>query len=137
MEVTEVQVRLVSERERPNDRILAYVSVVFDGQLVVHDVRVVKGHRGLLVAMPDRMITDRCYSCHAKNGIRHEFCCQCGVRIDRTRALKDGWAQTHKDVLHPLDLTFRRETEAFILNAYHKEVGRLSSPFPSPDPELP
>lgn len=127
MEITEVGIRLVEEEDRPNSRILAYCSIVIENLLVIGDIRVIKGYKGMIVAMPDRMLTDRCFSCKSKNGIRSEFCCQCGIRIDRTRHLNDGWIKTHKDIIHPKDVTFRREIESVILEAYQKELTRKST----------
>ena len=50
MNVTDVKVRRVN----PEGRMKAVVSITFDGEFVVHDVRVVEGPNGLFVAMPSR-----------------------------------------------------------------------------------
>lgn len=50
MEITEVRLR----RSLRDNKVLASASVVFDGQFVVHDMRVVAGAQGPFVAMPSR-----------------------------------------------------------------------------------
>ncbi|MDH7478828.1 MAG: septation regulator SpoVG [Syntrophomonadaceae bacterium] len=50
MNVTDVKVRRVN----PEGRMKAVVSITFDGEFVVHDVKVVEGPNGLFVAMPSR-----------------------------------------------------------------------------------
>lgn len=50
MEITEVRLR----RSLRDNKVLANASVVFDGQFVVHDMRVVAGAQGPFVAMPSR-----------------------------------------------------------------------------------
>jgi stage V sporulation protein G len=52
MQVTDVRIRKATGATEPKLR--AYCSVVFDGQFVVHDLRVVDGVNGLFVAMPRR-----------------------------------------------------------------------------------
>lgn len=50
MNVTNVRIRRVN----PEGRTKAVVSITFDDEFVVHDVRVVEGPNGLFVAMPSR-----------------------------------------------------------------------------------
>jgi stage V sporulation protein G len=52
MQVTDVRIRKATGATETKLR--AYCSVVFDGQFVVHDLRVVDGVNGLFVAMPRR-----------------------------------------------------------------------------------
>ncbi len=49
MEITSVKLRRAF-----GDRVRASASVCFDGQFVVHDIRVVEGANGLFVSMPSR-----------------------------------------------------------------------------------
>lgn len=51
MEITKVTLRPVSM-----NKVCAIASVVIDDQLVVHDLRVVNGDKGLFVAMPSRKL---------------------------------------------------------------------------------
>ena len=51
MDITKVTLRPVSMK-----KVCAIASVVFDGEFVVHDLRVVNGEKGLFVAMPSRKL---------------------------------------------------------------------------------
>jgi len=53
MEITEVRIFPVHE-----DRLKAYVTITLDGCFVVRDLKVVKGHGGLFVAMPAKRRKD-------------------------------------------------------------------------------
>ncbi|MCG0275842.1 MAG: septation regulator SpoVG [Thermosediminibacteraceae bacterium] len=50
MEVTEVRIR----RVQSEGRMKAIVSVTFDNEFVVHDIRIIEGKKGLFIAMPSR-----------------------------------------------------------------------------------
>ncbi len=50
MEVTAVKIRKLSD----NGRMKAILSLTFNEQFVVHDVRIIEGSKGLFVAMPSK-----------------------------------------------------------------------------------
>ncbi|TYP51660.1 septation regulator SpoVG [Thermosediminibacter litoriperuensis] len=50
MEVTDVRIRRVENE----GRMKAIVSVTFDDEFVVHDIRIIEGEKGLFIAMPSR-----------------------------------------------------------------------------------
>lgn len=50
MQVTDVRIRKMNNE----GRMKAIVSITFDQQFVVHDVRVIDGNNGLFVAMPSK-----------------------------------------------------------------------------------
>ncbi len=50
MNVTDVRVRKVTNE----GRMRAVVSVTFDNEFVVHDIKVIEGSNGLFIAMPSR-----------------------------------------------------------------------------------
>ncbi len=54
MEVTEVRVRKVQE----DSKMKAVVSVTFDEEFVVHDIKIIDGNEGLFVAMPSKRMAD-------------------------------------------------------------------------------
>lgn len=56
MDVTEVRVFLVEE-----DRLRAYVTIIFDHCFVVRDLKVINGNNGLFVAMPSKKRKDGTY----------------------------------------------------------------------------
>lgn len=49
MQITEVKVFPISE-----DKLKAFVSVVFDGCFMVNDIKVIRGRDGLFISMPSR-----------------------------------------------------------------------------------
>ena len=54
MTITDVRVRkIASER-----KMKAIVSVTFDNEFVVHDIKVIEGQNGLFIAMPSRKTPD-------------------------------------------------------------------------------
>ncbi|ADL06844.1 septation regulator SpoVG [Thermosediminibacter oceani] len=50
MEVTDVRIKRVENE----GRMKAIVSVTFDDEFVVHDIRIIEGDKGLFIAMPSR-----------------------------------------------------------------------------------
>lgn len=54
MMITDVRMRKISQE----GKMKAIVSVTFDNQFVVHDIKVIDGQNGLFVAMPSRKMGD-------------------------------------------------------------------------------
>ncbi len=54
MKITDVRVRKVAKQ----GKMRAVVSVTFDNEFVVHDIKVIEGERGLFIAMPSKKSTD-------------------------------------------------------------------------------
>ena len=50
MEITDVRIRKISN----DGKMKAIVSVTFDNEFVVHDIKVIEGQNGLFIAMPSR-----------------------------------------------------------------------------------
>ncbi|HQK99100.1 MAG TPA: septation regulator SpoVG [Bacteroidia bacterium] len=50
MEITDVRVKKVDSE----GKLKAYVSVTFDNQFVVHNLKIIEGQNGMFVAMPSR-----------------------------------------------------------------------------------
>ena len=50
MNITDVRIRKVSDE----GKMKAVVSITFDDEFVVHDIKVIDGQNGLFVAMPSR-----------------------------------------------------------------------------------
>lgn len=85
MQITNVKVRKLFEDEGP---MKAIVSVTFDNQLALHDIKVISAKEKLFVVMPSR-----------KN--------------------PDG---TFRDIVHPINSSFRTELEEEIIDAYEKAL---------------
>lgn len=54
MEITDVRVRKIAAE----GKMKAIVSVTFDNEFVVHDIKVIEGQNGLFIAMPSRKTPD-------------------------------------------------------------------------------
>ncbi|MGB9812914.1 MAG: septation regulator SpoVG [Thermovenabulum sp.] len=54
MEITDVRIRKISDE----GKMKAIVSVTFDNEFVVHDIRIIEGDSGLFIAMPSRKTAD-------------------------------------------------------------------------------
>jgi len=54
MKITDVRLRKISEE----GKMKAIVSVTFDGEFVVHDIKIIEGLNGLFIAMPSRKMAD-------------------------------------------------------------------------------
>ncbi len=52
MDISEVRVRRVSQA----GKLKAYVTVTFDNQFVVHNIKVIEGREGDFIAMPSRQL---------------------------------------------------------------------------------
>lgn len=117
MLITKVSVKLVD----PNrERLEAYCSITLDDLLVVHDVKVVRGDSGLVVAMPSRKLCDHCPRCHGKNHLRARYCNNCGTQLAEGRAAKDaeGRAKLYADVVHPVVHPFREQLTESVLREF-------------------
>ena len=54
MKITDVRIRKITRE----GKMKAIVSVTFDNEFVVHDIKIIDGQNGLFVAMPSRQIAD-------------------------------------------------------------------------------
>ncbi|AIY84341.1 septation protein SpoVG [Clostridium baratii] len=54
MQITDVRIRKIAT----DGKMKAIVSVTFDDQFVVHDIKVIEGQNGLFIAMPSRKTPD-------------------------------------------------------------------------------
>ncbi len=84
MQITDVKVRKLFD-EGP---MKAVVSVTFDNQLAVHDIKVINARDKFFIVMPSRKNPDN----------------------------------TYRDIVHPINATFREELERAVIEAYEKEL---------------
>ena len=84
MQITDIKVRKLFD-EGP---MKAIVSVTFDGQLAVHDIKVINARDKYFIVMPSRKNPD----------------------------------DTYRDIVHPINATFRGQLEAEVIAAYQAEV---------------
>ncbi len=127
MEITEVRVRLVRNRD---DRLKAFCSMTLDNEFVVRDIKVIQGEDGYFIAMPSRKMSDRCAKCRGKNYLGARFCSGCGTALPDNRAKTDlrGKAKLHADIAHPINATCRRRIQDRLIHAYEEELERSRQP---------
>ncbi|MBE6912264.1 MAG: septation regulator SpoVG [Oscillospiraceae bacterium] len=58
MKITDVKIRRMSDESKMK----AIVSVTFDDELVIHDIKIIQGHDRMFLAMPSRRLPDGGYS---------------------------------------------------------------------------
>ena len=54
MNITDVRIRKINDE----GKMKAVVSITFDDEFVVHDIKVIEGEKGLFIAMPSRKAAD-------------------------------------------------------------------------------
>ena len=74
MEITEVKVFPVNE-----ERLKAYVTIIFDNCFVVRDLKIINGNSGLFVAMPSKKRKDGTF-----RDIAHPLNSEMRTQIERT-----------------------------------------------------
>src|SRR4029434_7002888 len=102
MNITEIRIKLVHDLR---DKLRGFASITLDDCLVIRDIKIIEGGRGLFVAMPSRKLCDRCPSCAAKNHIRARYCNECGHRLGEHRGDMDerGRPRLYADISHPIN----------------------------------
>ncbi len=139
MEITETKVIL---KEGPDKKLKAYATITIDNCFVVRNVKIIKGTRGLFVAMPSRKMRESCRKCHYKNAIRSKFCNQCGseLPVRETAPMHDANNETrqseHRDIAHPITLECREYIQKKVLEAYEKETARSGISEEAPSEKL-
>ncbi len=126
MDITEVRIQLVPDR---SDKLRAYCSITIGNAMVVRDLKIIEGLKGVFVAMPSRKLTDRCARSGGKNALRARFCNECGSRLaGRVPPAAGERPRLHSDVAHPISAAARAELEAAVLKAFDEEIERSRRP---------
>ena len=89
MQITDIKIRKLFD-EGP---MKAIVSVTFDGQLAVHDVKIINAKDKFFIVMPSKKNPD----------------------------------ETYRDIVHPINASFRATLEDEILSAYKTELENLEA----------
>jgi stage V sporulation protein G len=123
MQLTETRIKLLFNSR---DKLRGFASITIDNCLVVRDIKIIEGGRGLFVAMPSRKLCDRCSACAAKNHIRARYCNDCGARLRSDRGDLDerGRPRLYADIAHPINQDARDFVQNQILQAYDAELER-------------
>ena len=93
MQITDVRVRKVTKE----GKMKAIVSVTFDNEFVVHDVKIIEGQNGLFVAMPSRKMGEGDFrdiahplSSETRNKIRDAIFAEYDKLLNETAVEADG-----------------------------------------------
>jgi stage V sporulation protein G len=121
MKITEVRIKLV---HAPGDKLRGFATITIDDALVIRDIKIIDGTRGLFVAMPSRKLQDRCPSCACKNPLRSRYCNDCGGRLRERRGPTDasGRVRLYADIAHPIHQEGRDQVQSRVVEAYHREI---------------
>ena len=122
MEITEVKVIL---KEGQDKKLKAYATLTLDNCFVVRNVKIIKGNKGLFVAMPSRKMRESCQKCNYKNPVRSKFCGQCGANVPQAPARdanQEIRQSEHRDIAHPITLECREYIQKKVLEAYEAEL---------------
>lgn len=109
MRVTEARVKCAGG----DGRVIAYASIVLDGELVIHNLKAIRGKDGPFVAMPDQEVLYKCQKCGRRNPHQAVFCMHCGVRLT---PLADGLPR-FESLVHPITQGLRDEVTRSILSS--------------------
>jgi stage V sporulation protein G len=123
MNITEIRVKLIDNQR---DKLRGFASITLEKSLVIRDLKVIEGARGLFVAMPSRKLHDRCPACAGKNHIRARYCNDCGARLAEGRGGVDerGRVRLYADIAHPIHQEGRDEVQRQVVSAYQVELER-------------
>jgi stage V sporulation protein G len=127
MNITDVRIKLVVDSR---DKLRAFCSVTFDDEFVVRDLKIIRGPRGLFVAMPSRRVTVPCTSCRTRVDSKSRYCTKCGARIPSgSRAESENERpRQYADIAHPINATCRSRIESAVLAAFDVEVSSAAQP---------
>ena len=122
--ITRVVVHKLKEQDvTKKQRLVAVCHVTFDDAMVVKEIKIIDGTKGLFVAMPSRRITDHCPICHASNPMTARWCNWCGADMgEPSEPMKDarGNDKIFSDIVHMVTVEARATITSEILKAYRK-----------------
>jgi stage V sporulation protein G len=126
VKITEIRVKLMTGADERGEKLKAFCSVTFDNEIVVRDVKLIEGPKGLFVAMPSRKLMGRCPRCRGKNALRARFCNECGRRLREEEAAvaeEPGIGRRlYADVAHPIHARARDLLQRAVVEAYEHEL---------------
>ena len=119
MQVSSVYIELLP---RNGNRLLAFASVTFDDVFSVHDIKIVRGHKGDFICMPSTKITSQCLNCRFPNAVLANYCNRCGATLTPPRRpapdSNEEQLRLYKDIAHPVVNEFREYLQDIVLEEY-------------------
>lgn len=118
MQITDIKITPVQ-----NDKLKAYVSVVFDTCFVVHDIKIIKTFKGLYVCMPSKRSQIDCPVCKQKIPGGSMFCQMCGasVPVSIGSSVQQHNKNEFRDIAHPITTEFRKTISDAVMNKYENK----------------
>lgn len=116
MQLTSIQVTPIIPP--PENGLLAYVEVILDNQLMIHDIRIVKSPNRTILCMPNKAKTQRC-SCGSKVPVVQQYCGDCGCAVQKDLGRR---RDQMLDVVHPITASLREIFENEILQEYRESM---------------
>lgn len=112
IKITEINIR---KPQYPDSRLLAFVTVIFEGCFAVTDLRLLQLKDGPFLAMPSKKASTACPSCKRKNTFDCRYCGKCGALLEFRK-------EEHFDVSFPINNDFRQFMLESILTKYQEET---------------
>lgn len=109
----------------PNDSVAAFAQLVLGGEIVVHDVKLLRReHAGMngdkfMVAMPSKKLAAPCPECGQGNHLKAAFCNRCGSPL--VLPTLGDVAKMYADIIHPIDHESRGRIHFAVMQAYRAE----------------
>ena len=128
MRVTAADVMIV-EPGRAGRELLAFVDVVLDDELLIHDCRLIHTHGRTFVVFPNVERTRRCPRCGKRTRRSANFCGECGRELPPPSPLPppppgEMPLGEFRDMVHPIRSRLRQEITEAIVARYTEECQR-------------
>lgn len=119
MEITEIKVTPVTNDN--GKKALAFITLVFDNQLAVHDISLIRRGDSAFLSMPARKMTRSCSACQKKVGLVDRYCSMCGTEQPQSQTRYEA-DELFNDVVHPIQRKFRSFLEKTVIEQYNRQV---------------
>lgn len=121
MNITEISIKL-PDSEVVNNRLCAYVSVVFDNSFVVNEMKIVCVGGKIMLCMPSQKKRVRCSSCNTRITLGSRFCNECGQKQNPSDGKMQDAGSPYSDIAHPISAAFRRILEEKVISLYQEKL---------------
>lgn len=117
MTITEIRIEL--DERNPRGGLVGIAEVVFDGQFVVKEVKIIRDPANtdlFFLDFPSRPFVSPCSQCSKPNGLAANYCNRCGRELRAARERKEPTA-------HPITGEFRAYVTDAVLEAWQAKKG--------------
>ena len=129
------QVRIVDPDPNSRDCLLAYASVVLEGELVIKDMKLIRRTSGeIIVDFPSTPLKDHCGGCGRSVECTAHYCPRCGTAREPWRAADqqtgngDQRRSIFTNVVHPTNNGTRRDIERAVIEAWKRHKSATGQP---------